>query len=284
METPESVLEEAALSSQSASEQEQQQPHSPERPSDKPQGQSVQDQRERKRVVKHVVSTFDPAKLKHEDFVQLSGRTCTLRTSEEAEGLPILYQFAPKSRQHEPLPFPHGTHGFFYLARAHGVPHIASELRFRITHGISPRSFELGRDLNLPYGIPWAVPVMSMLRRVQWKYVLEKLEEEGLIPKELKARYNKVIAPLEKEGDPDRVGRVLHAFRQPFVYHFGDMAPRTVWLIGEKKLSRLEMATVFNPESLVEHNSLVDKNGKKLNLVLPNSGECALVLLDERGE
>ena len=85
--------------------------------------------------------TLKPAKLSESDYVDLSNHTCDLTVADK------LVRISYSSARQKHYPFPHGTHGFFYLAHAPGLPLFASEIRFRVTDSSSPASFALSGRL-----------------------------------------------------------------------------------------------------------------------------------------
>ncbi|KAF7982213.1 hypothetical protein HWV62_29402 [Athelia sp. TMB] len=58
----------------------------------------------------------------------------------------------------------------------------ASEIRFRITHGADPHGFSGGRDLTLPNGLPWSLPLLTLSPPLS-PAILDMLFHNGLLDK-----------------------------------------------------------------------------------------------------
>lgn len=218
----------------------------------------------------HTISTLNPAQLSETDYVDLSNRSCELALG--AKLLTISYM----GSRLEHTVFPYGTHGFFYLARAPGLPLLASELRFRVTYSSSPASFELGHDLTLSYGLPWSMSFLSLLRRKAWRPLLDTLCHDKATITQLVHAYHGLFA--DQASRRDLISRVVHSWKQPFVFHFESRVPESLWLLGKNGPSKLQMDQVFNAEQLATHNEWRRTNGNLLDIMLPVDGESLPVL------
>ena len=108
----------------------------------------------------HAISTLRPDKIKPSDFMDISGMWAVRPYIQSiVKDVAIRYAF---SRQ--PMPFPLGTHGFFYYVRPKPEQAISGEVRFRITPEADPTSFTRGHDLSKPKSLPWALPVVGLAK------------------------------------------------------------------------------------------------------------------------
>ncbi|KAI0749679.1 hypothetical protein C8Q80DRAFT_639178 [Daedaleopsis nitida] len=200
----------------------------------------------------HKLTTLRPAKLTSSDYVDLSGRTaCNVELYDKS--ISISYM-GPRVHEHHQTFFPHGTHGFFYLARSPQMHFLTSELRFRITDSSAPGSFELGRDLILPYGLPWTIPLAKMVSWPSWFPIIWKLMEDGLVPYAVKKMHPEFLKPVHESGET--VGRVLHSYNQPFIYNFEEKWPGSLLLLGRDGPKLLSLPDLFDGKKIIESNSL----------------------------
>ena len=78
--------------------------------------------------------------------------------------------------------FPEAARGFLYYHMPIEKRPLAGQIRFRTTHRADPLDFHNGRDLLLPNGLPWSLPVIT-LSRLQRPPFLELLFRDGLLDK-----------------------------------------------------------------------------------------------------
>ena len=121
--------------------------------------------------------------------------------------------------------FPEGTRGFlYYNSPEAGVPPAAGELRFRVIPENAPASFVRGSDLLMETGLPWSVPLLTMVersdgvRKGRYQPIRQLLLDDGLITPALlgtcAAMLNKSKIP------PKRCSRIIHSFGQLFHTRF----------------------------------------------------------------
>ena len=155
---------------------------------------------------------------------------------------------------------------------------LATELRFRITDKSSPRSFLLGQDSLREDGLPWRLPLLSLLSFDEFAPIVKRLEQDGLIP----SRTSLLLDSMGRQGDRWNVERlklkdesgvgcqhvldpaawssnsnsaVLYAFGQPFSYSFDwsdddDGSPEFIWLVSKGGVARLRTREVFSNSSM----------------------------------
>lgn len=61
------------------------------------------------------------------------------------------------------VPFPKGTHGFFYYYRPTAAAPVSGHMRFRITSTSNPTSWASGTDLCVPNGLLWKKPLLEII-------------------------------------------------------------------------------------------------------------------------
>ncbi|KIM37797.1 hypothetical protein M413DRAFT_448302 [Hebeloma cylindrosporum] len=81
--------------------------------------------------------------------------------------------------------FPAGTNGLFYYHQPPALPPIAGEVRFRLCD--DPSQFAHGKDLEIESGIPWTIPLINIVRVVNYKGIRDLLLEERFVDRELVA-------------------------------------------------------------------------------------------------
>ncbi|KAJ7174355.1 hypothetical protein C8R46DRAFT_88833 [Mycena filopes] len=157
-------------------------------------------------------STLDPARLKPSDYVDLSSSPYYVTHGDVKRAY---YYLSYLLIQRAPIPFPPRTSGFFYYHRPDRLPLAASGIRFRLA-SVSPRSFIHGRDLLLPDGTPWEVPLRAMSASHRASHLKTLLVRDGLITTEQLLQSAVLFPRGIDRGDR----KVLHRFDQPFSVKF----------------------------------------------------------------
>ncbi|EIW62467.1 uncharacterized protein TRAVEDRAFT_68891 [Trametes versicolor FP-101664 SS1] len=115
--------------------------------------------------------------------------------------------------------FPPHARGYLYYYLAHNAPALSGQVRFRVTGINDPALFSSGEDLLRSDHLPWRMPLLSLLLRKYYTAMLHRLVDEGLVSE----RVLQIASSLPPEAQQANVGstRVIHAFGQPFLLHFG---------------------------------------------------------------
>jgi len=119
-------------------------------------------------------------------------------------------------------PFPEGTHGFlYYNSPPAGVSPAAGELRFRLTPGDDPASFDQGSDLQVDTGLPWCIPLLKIVatsqknQSQQFQPIQKLLRDDGFVTPAL---LETCTAMLNANNHYPN-GRIIHSFGQ--LFHIG---------------------------------------------------------------
>jgi len=110
--------------------------------------------------------------------------------------------------------FPDHARGFLYLHNPPDMPLIASAIRLRCTPSKDPATFNQGKDLELPYGIPWEFTFPSILF-LRSPYIRDYLVQAGLLTEDLLSHWRSVLRAV-----PRGHTRILHQLNQPFLIKF----------------------------------------------------------------
>ena len=161
------------------------------------------------------ISTLHPDRLKNNDFLDVSG----------IERKYILTKWGRTDfRNHRDLegtdytPFPPGSHGFLYYYTDPNLPAVAGEVRFRLTANNEPSSFNSGRDLLRPYGLPWAISLLN-ISHVKYRDPLKRqLLEDGLVDPRVMQRCERLFRNTKWNIAPHII---LYSLHQPFVVDMG---------------------------------------------------------------
>lgn len=160
--------------------------------------------------VNRSIRTLDPTRLSEADFVDLS--------SLRSQALIYFLMSSPRREVHlnySKERFSDTTGGFlYYLPPAVTTP-LAGEIRFRLTNGPDPNTFHLGRDLPLPNGLPWSLPVLT-LSPLQQPPVFELLLRDLLIDEAIVDRLLQMSDDWQK---PTKRGNIIHDLDQPFMHN-----------------------------------------------------------------
>ncbi|KAF8910527.1 hypothetical protein CPB84DRAFT_1223886 [Gymnopilus junonius] len=149
-----------------------------------------------------VIRTLDPQKLRSKDrkVYDLSDKLYVgLRTSPVGSKV-NLYYHNHKASDEWPRRFPFNTVGALYFHPPPPDTPLSAWLRtagirFRIMRHLV--RFDDGEDLKLPNGDVWQIPLSKLVTVAHFKPLLEKLEREKLVQKEVLADVLKGETPLE---------------------------------------------------------------------------------------
>ncbi|OBZ72657.1 hypothetical protein A0H81_08062 [Grifola frondosa] len=142
-----------------------------------------------------------------------SGNGSTLETGLHQEG----HKTPNGSQEHQYLPFPKGTHGFLYYHSPPWLPATCGEVRFRITEQMSASktSFRYSKDLLLPVGSHWRIPLLSIIDSGPFTVFQEVLVNQKLLSPWLVSQ----CQTLQRKIWPRKIGprsRIVHSFKQLF--------------------------------------------------------------------
>ena len=131
------------------------------------------------------------------------------------------YQFPFQGTYHFRNRFPEGTRGFlYYHSPPAGVPPAAGELRFRLTPGDDPASFDQGSDLQTETGLPWCIPILKLgayAKSQNYQIIRKLLHDDGFLTPALLETY---AAVLNASKHCPNGGRIIHSFGQLFHIRF----------------------------------------------------------------
>ncbi|TFK46224.1 hypothetical protein OE88DRAFT_1739672 [Heliocybe sulcata] len=127
-----------------------------------------------------LLRTLDPARLEVEDFVDIAGRvTKTIRFPLAPEEPRLEMHYFNSGRRC--IPFPQDSQGFLYWCLEPDAPPGSGQVRFRTTSSSDPATFPSGRDLQLPDGRTWHIPLSRITRRSQYFGLRAHLLSEELV-------------------------------------------------------------------------------------------------------
>ena len=159
------------------------------------------------------LSTLNPDKLLPSDFSDVSDRTVKYIYFAGAPRVPLAMQ--PKFGFHGASGrFPDHARGFLYFHNPSNTPLVASAIRLRCTPSKDPATFNQGKDLEGPHGIPWefTFPSIILLRS---PYIRDYLVQTGLVTADLVSHWRSVLKAV-----PRTHNRVLYQLNQPFLIKF----------------------------------------------------------------
>ncbi|TFY59037.1 hypothetical protein EVG20_g7936 [Dentipellis fragilis] len=158
-------------------------------------------------------STLDPTRLSPDDYCDLSGKENVRPLPEYKQNKSAETTSFYLMRYFRRLPFPPGTHGFFYFhptstPRASDGPNdrpasYPGELRFRLTQTNDPASFAEGQDLRHADGLPWSIQFERIAVSGELRAMLLR---DNLVSKEL----------FERGSSGYSSRRVVSGLGQPF--------------------------------------------------------------------
>ena len=157
---------------------------------------------------KRLIQTLDPSQLRPSDFIDIS-----LTQQPRLSTLISRFRYYGLSR------FPDGTRGFLYYQPPNpGAPPAAGNLRFRLTPGNNPASFNQGGDLQLPNGLPWGASLLAIARWPRrYQHIRQLLIDDGLVTPAL---LESTIMMNNLGFRPVTKSRIIHSFGQLFHVDF----------------------------------------------------------------
>ncbi|TFK45342.1 hypothetical protein OE88DRAFT_1669364 [Heliocybe sulcata] len=131
-----------------------------------------------------LLRTLNQNQLDSEDFLDLTGqisRSVRFPVAPEEPGLDIRY-FRSGGRH---IPFPSDSQGFFYWHLDPDTLPAPGQVRFRTTTSSDPATFPCGRDLQLPNGPTWNIPLFRIARGSKYSRLRAHLLAETLVTAEM---------------------------------------------------------------------------------------------------
>lgn len=200
------------------------------------------------------VPNLEPHMLRTEDFVDISNQkrvnfsriSSSVHRSYEKSRLRYAGLDAIKY-----IPFPAGTRGFLYYYIPDDLPEplssIAGELRFRLTMDNRPESFGEGVDLCTPDGLPWAIPLRTIIHSPNLKGFLLKLTTrtragEPPVSEDTVERCRKLFT---EETSRQLYKNTIYSLGQPFAVKL-DASSVRLWVVSRKGDQILPLAIVTN--------------------------------------
>jgi hypothetical protein len=160
---------------------------------------------------KNRLQTLDPSQLRPSDFIDFSlTKHPSLNISNYKSS-----QFTYSGSSH----FPDDTRGFLYYQPPNpGAPPAAGGLRFRLTPGNDPASFNQGSDLQLPNGLPWGASLLTIAHWQCYQPTRQLLIDDGLVTPALLETCTILVNNLGIR--PVINSRIIHSFGQLFHVDF----------------------------------------------------------------
>ena len=143
-----------------------------------------------------IISTFDEGRLRKEDLLDVSGRwrgqfLLESQRSKKEGDVQLLPRFCHING--DLLRFPSQTRGFLYYHTPPTLPATAGGLRFCLVEEPADVLAHKGtRDLLLPNGLPWQIPLLSIVREAHFEHLFRQLQVDGLVSRDLIAQCQKV--------------------------------------------------------------------------------------------
>ncbi|TFK48086.1 hypothetical protein OE88DRAFT_1738195 [Heliocybe sulcata] len=195
-----------------------------------------------------VLRSLDTKKLLPEDFIVLRGKQAVLHPSPyfgiyRELRLSYCMGSTPPRRQQR---YPEGTQGFFYWYIDPNAPLLAGQLRFRVTDREHPASFSAGKDLCLPTGEPWTLPLIAIASGENYTLLRYILLLERLVTKDV---MGKAAAAAGIVSPRTSIGPMVHShfvwrFRQPFRIKLEARRVR-IWVTGPSGIVPVTFHNLF---------------------------------------
>ncbi|TFK48101.1 hypothetical protein OE88DRAFT_1603962, partial [Heliocybe sulcata] len=187
--------------------------------------------------------TLDPKNLSSEDFVVLHGQVMVVKPVHDLS-LPLLHLTYYQQTGYK-CDFPKGTQGFFYWHSEPGAPELMAQVRFRITESEDQATFSSGRDLCLPTGVPWSIPLLTMAPQKSYELLQSILLSEGLVTQALlKRAANATTTPRRKGAGPGLHSNFVGRFGEPFGVSLQAEAVK-VWITDDSTALSVGIQTPF---------------------------------------
>jgi len=186
----------------------------------------------------YMIQTLDPSRLVPSDFIDLSLK-CGIRIRPLHSRKSIWFA-EPDQGQ-----FPAEARGFLYYHPPTGnSPPAAGEIRFRLTSGDNPESFQVGRDFqDRKTGFPWRIPLLVMTEDVR-KYTpfRQLLLADGFVTPAFMRKCNEMTKALGYRVQ--RNSAIIHSLGH--LFHFEFTKTGMIFLVLTKKnLHRIRLPGFF---------------------------------------
>jgi hypothetical protein len=182
--------------------------------------------------------------LRPSDFIDASSQSCIIAYGRDKS----IFQ----THYHCYSNFPEGTRGFLYYHSPEASdPPTAGEIRFRLTTGNDPASFNQGSDLRAPNGLPWIIHLLATVENTGgggkqiYQPIKQLLVDDRLVTPAL---LETCAAMVNASGHPRRNSRIIHSFGQLFHIKF-DARVFKCFILSKTHLYRL----FYNNFSIEKH-------------------------------
>ncbi|KAK0489427.1 hypothetical protein IW261DRAFT_1557914 [Armillaria novae-zelandiae] len=208
------------------------------------------------------ISTLNATQLSPDDFCNFSNMI-----SVGAAGDPSPQRFMYQRVGNNYLPFPKSCKGSLYYWTHTDLPAVFGGIRFRLLPNRESTLFSEGKDLCMPNGIPWLVPLGHIVGRTG--KMLQLLLKDGLVNQSLiNSEYIQAFPKLRlKTGSV-----LLQSFEEPFPLSLPQDSVRVHLL--PKGHTPQKVFLLFKPtpdiQNLVEHGQKVNAH-VRLEIARPKS-------------
>ncbi|TFK46228.1 hypothetical protein OE88DRAFT_1707836 [Heliocybe sulcata] len=187
--------------------------------------------------------TLNQARPNVEDFADLTGRvsrSVRFALAPEEPGLEMPY-FKSGGRT---IQFPPESQGFFYWHLDPDAPPVSGQLRFRTTRSSDPARFPTGRDLQLPDGRTWNIPLFRIARGSKYSGLRAHLLSEKLVTADVLHTALKISSRRgERIEHPATSSLLIWKFGQRFLVDLPSTQV-TLWIIGSSAGERLVLPSL----------------------------------------
>ncbi|KAK0501816.1 hypothetical protein EDD18DRAFT_1144484 [Armillaria luteobubalina] len=215
------------------------------------------------------ISTLNAVNLSRDDFCDFSNMVTV-----GAVGDPSPQRFTYQRVGNHYIPFPRSCKGFLYYWTHTDLPAIFGGIRFRLLPGGESSLFSTGKDLCMPNGIPWSVPLGQAVGRNG--KMLQLLLKDGLVDQCLiNSEYIQAFVKLRlKTGSV-----LLQSFEEPFVLSLPQDSVRVHLLSKGRPPEKVFLAFKPMPEiqNLVEGGQKVHAHAR-LEVSQPKSNSLRVRL------
>jgi hypothetical protein len=205
---------------------------------------------------KHHFASLDPTRIRHTDFVDFSHTVrphiayhpssllrgagmCrylylfplfdTYFASSDLKTISGRVHYLDDGRKHGVLPFPHNARGFLYCAGPENHP-AGCEIRLSLASSPEPEHLRTGKDLLLPDGRVWSVPVPRTHAGLYSPFREWLLDTLRVTPDMLKSWSDTPVT---------RKSQFIHSLGQPFVVIFSKRTQVKLWVARGSELRRV---------------------------------------------
>lgn len=142
------------------------------------------------------ISTLNATNLTRDDFCNFSNMISVTAP----ENLSSRWRIRYSRVANQNIPFPESCKGFLYYWTHTDLPAVLGGIRFRIIPDSKAPLFSAGKDLCLPNGIPWSIPLYKL---VGWNgKMLQLLLKDGLVDQSLiNSEYIRAFLKLRLKTD-----------------------------------------------------------------------------------